>query len=65
MRCWWPPRWSHFRNFTDGRPTWDVDGRPENLIRRGKESALALGVDTIDLAVLPPSGSEGAVQRVR
>ena len=39
----------HFRNFTDGRPTWDVDGRPENLIRRGKESALALGVDTIDL----------------
>ena len=39
----------HFRNFPDGRPTWDVDGRPENLIRRGKESALALGVDTIDL----------------
>jgi len=39
----------HFRNFTDSRPTWDVDGRPENLIRRGKESALALGVDTIDL----------------
>ena len=39
----------HFRNFTDGRPTWDVDGRPENLIRRGKESVLALGVDTIDL----------------
>ena len=39
----------HFRNFTDGRPTWDVDGRPENLIKRGKESALALGVDTIDL----------------
>lgn len=26
-----------------------MDGRPENLIRRGKESALALGVDTIDL----------------
>ncbi|MBM6699994.1 aldo/keto reductase [Bifidobacterium pullorum subsp. saeculare] len=39
----------HFRNFTDGKPTWDVDGRPENLIRRGKESAQALGVDTIDL----------------
>lgn len=39
----------HFRNFTDGKPTWDVDGRPENLIRRAKESALALGVDTIDL----------------
>jgi aryl-alcohol dehydrogenase-like predicted oxidoreductase len=39
----------HFRNFTDGRPTWDVDGSPENLIRRGKESAKALGVDSIDL----------------
>lgn len=39
----------HFRNFTDGRPTWDVDGRPENLLRRAKESAMALGVDSIDL----------------
>lgn len=39
----------HYRNFTDGKPTWDVDGSPENLIRRAKESALALGVDTIDL----------------
>ncbi|RSX55035.1 aldo/keto reductase [Bifidobacterium dolichotidis] len=39
----------HFRNFTDGKPTWDVDGRPENLIRRAKESAFELGVDTIDL----------------
>ena len=39
----------HFRNFTDGTPTWDVDGRPESLIRHGKESAMALGVDTIDL----------------
>jgi aryl-alcohol dehydrogenase-like predicted oxidoreductase len=39
----------HFRNFTDGRPKWDVDGSPENLIRRGKESAKALGVDSIDL----------------
>lgn len=39
----------HFRNFTDGVPTWDVDGRPESLIARAKESALALGVDTIDL----------------
>jgi len=39
----------HFRNFTDGKPTWDVDGRPESLISRAKESALALGVDTIDL----------------
>ena len=37
----------HFRNFTDGRPVgWTV---ARNLIRRGKESALALGVDTIDL----------------
>jgi aryl-alcohol dehydrogenase-like predicted oxidoreductase len=26
-----------------------VDGSPENLIRRGKESAKALGVDSIDL----------------
>lgn len=39
----------HFRNFTDGKPTWDVDGSPENLIRRAKESAYELGVDTIDL----------------
>ena len=39
----------HYRNFTDGRPTWDVDGRPESLIRHAKESALALGVDSIDL----------------
>ena len=39
----------HYRNFTDGKPTWDVDGRPESLIRNGKESARALGVDTIDL----------------
>ena len=39
----------HYRNFTDGKPTWAVDGSPENLIRRAKESALALGVDTIDL----------------
>lgn len=39
----------HFRNFTDGKPTWDVDGSPENLIRRGKESARALGVQSIDL----------------
>jgi aryl-alcohol dehydrogenase-like predicted oxidoreductase len=39
----------HFRNFTDGVPTWDVDGRPETLIRNGKLSAQALGVDSIDL----------------
>ncbi|MFT8856814.1 aldo/keto reductase [Bifidobacterium aquikefiri] len=39
----------HFRNFTDGRPTWDVDGRPESLIRYGKQSAEALGVNSIDL----------------
>lgn len=39
----------HYRNFTDGRPTWAVDGRPESLIRHAKESAQALGVDTIDL----------------
>ena len=39
----------HYRNFTDGKPTWDVDGRPETLIRNGKQSAIALGVETIDL----------------
>ena len=39
----------HFRNFTDGVPTWDVDGRPETLIRNGKLSAQALGVESIDL----------------
>ncbi|MEK0306139.1 aldo/keto reductase [Bifidobacterium favimelis] len=39
----------HYRDFTDGRPTWAVDGRPESLIRHAKESAQALGVDTIDL----------------
>lgn len=39
----------HYRNFTDGTPTWGVDGSPENLIRRAKESATALGVDSIDL----------------
>lgn len=39
----------HYRNFTDGKPTWAVDGRPESLIRHAKESAQALGVDTIDL----------------
>ena len=39
----------HFRNFTDGKPTWDVDGSPENLIKRAKQSAFELGVDTINL----------------
>jgi pyridoxine 4-dehydrogenase len=39
----------HYRNFTDGTPTWGVDGSPENLILRAKESATALGVDSIDL----------------
>lgn len=39
----------HYRNFTDGKPTWDVDGRPETLIARGKQSAQALGVEAIDL----------------
>jgi aryl-alcohol dehydrogenase-like predicted oxidoreductase len=39
----------HFRNFTDGEPTWDVDGRPETLMRNAKESAQALGVEAIDL----------------
>lgn len=39
----------HFRNFTDGVPTWDVNGAPESLIQYGKQSAQALGVDSIDL----------------
>jgi aryl-alcohol dehydrogenase-like predicted oxidoreductase len=39
----------HFRNFVDGKPSWEVDGRPETLIRNGKLSAQALGVDSIDL----------------
>lgn len=39
----------HFRNFTDGKPTWGKDGKPEHLIAHAKESALALGVDAIDL----------------
>ncbi len=39
----------HFRNFTNGVPTWDVDGRPERLIHDAKQSAQALGVDSIDL----------------
>ncbi|MFT8639742.1 aldo/keto reductase [Bifidobacterium sp.] len=39
----------HFRNFTEGRPTWDVDGRPETLMRNGRQSAQALGRDSIDL----------------
>lgn len=39
----------HFRNFTDGRPTWDVNGQPENLIKCAKQSAFELGVDSIDL----------------
>lgn len=39
----------HFRNFTDGVPTWDVNGAPESLITYGKQSAHALGVDSIDL----------------
>lgn len=39
----------HFRNFTDGMPTWGKDGKPEHLIRYAKQSAQMLGVDTIDL----------------
>ena len=39
----------HFRNFTDGVPTWGKDGKPEHLIRYAKQSAQTLGVDTIDL----------------
>ena len=39
----------HYRNFTDGVPTWGKDGKPEHLIRYAKQSAQMLGVDTIDL----------------
>ena len=39
----------HFRNFTDGRPTWGTDGRPESLIRYAKQSAAVLSVEAIDL----------------
>ena len=39
----------HNRNFTNGVPTWGQDGRPETLLRQGKECAQSLGVDTIDL----------------
>ena len=33
----------------EGKPIWPRDGKPEHLIHYGKESAMALGVDTIDL----------------
>lgn len=39
----------HYRNFTDGVPTWGKDGKPEHLIRYAKQSAQTLGVDAIDL----------------
>lgn len=39
----------HYRNFTDGVPTWGKDGKPEHLIRYAKQSAQTLGVDTINL----------------
>ncbi|MCI1749106.1 MAG: aldo/keto reductase [Acidipropionibacterium sp.] len=39
----------HFRNFTDGKPTWGIDDEPDHLKERAHESARALGVDTIDL----------------
>lgn len=39
----------HYRNFTDGKPTWGVNGTPESLIARAKESLQALNVETIDL----------------
>ncbi|WP_291527011.1 aldo/keto reductase [Bifidobacterium sp. UBA744] len=32
-----------------GKPIWPRDGKPEHLIAYGKQSALALGVDAIDL----------------
>lgn len=35
-----------------GEPLWPRDGKPEHLIEYGKQSAMALGVDTIDLLYL-------------
>ena len=37
------------RAWEDGKPVWPRDGKPEHLIEYGKQSAMALGVDTIDL----------------
>ncbi|KFI91822.1 putative oxidoreductases (related to aryl-alcohol dehydrogenases) [Bifidobacterium saguini DSM 23967] len=36
----------------NGEPLWPRDGKPEHLIEYGKQSAMALGVDTIDLLYL-------------
>ena len=57
LSCWSGPKdevlvatkVGHYRNFTDGKPTWGKDGKPESLIAHAKESAQALGVDAIDL----------------
>ena len=38
------------RDFDEnGKPIWPRDGRPEHVIEYGKQSAMALGVDAIDL----------------
>ena len=38
------------RDFDEnGKPIWPRDGKPEHLLEYGKQSAMALGVDTIDL----------------
>lgn len=42
----------HTRDFTDGEPTWGLDGSPEALKRHAHESARALQTDTIDLLYL-------------
>ena len=39
----------HYRNFTDGKPTWAVDDDPEHLKERAHESLHALETDSIDL----------------
>ena len=42
----------HTRDFTDGKPTWGLDGSPEALKRHAHESARALRTDAIDLLYL-------------
>lgn len=59
----------HFRNFTDGKASWDVDGRPESLIKYGKQSAQALGVDSIDILYFhrpdPKVGYDESIEAIK
>lgn len=40
------------RAWEGDKPVWPRDGKPEHLIEYGKQSAMALGVDSIDLLYL-------------